>query len=99
MIRRVFDAPAVNIAIQDGKEAGQTVPHLHIHIIPRHPGDFGGQGDRVYDLLESKEGDLGGELSRWVKVDDSQRKAREEEEMRREAEFLRTEMKVDGAGV
>ncbi len=28
-----------NIGINDGKEAGQTVPHAHIHIIPRYEGD------------------------------------------------------------
>ena len=28
-----------NIGINDGAAAGQTVPHLHIHLIPRYDGD------------------------------------------------------------
>lgn len=28
-----------NIGINEGSAAGQTVPHLHIHLIPRFPGD------------------------------------------------------------
>jgi diadenosine tetraphosphate (Ap4A) HIT family hydrolase len=28
-----------NIGVNDGPHAGQTVPHLHIHLIPRYPGD------------------------------------------------------------
>ncbi len=28
-----------NIGINDGAAAGQTVSHLHIHLIPRHKGD------------------------------------------------------------
>ena len=30
---------AFNIGINDGAAAGQTVPHLHIHLIPRRAGD------------------------------------------------------------
>jgi diadenosine tetraphosphate (Ap4A) HIT family hydrolase len=30
---------AFNIVINDGAAAGQTVMHLHIHLIPRHKGD------------------------------------------------------------
>ena len=30
---------AYNIGINDGTAAGQTVPHLHIHLIPRYKGD------------------------------------------------------------
>ena len=28
-----------NIGINDGPAAGQTVPHLHVHLIPRFAGD------------------------------------------------------------
>ena len=31
---------AYNIGINDGPAAGQTVPHLHIHLIPRYEGDL-----------------------------------------------------------
>ena len=34
-----YSPDAYNIGINDGKEAGQTVPHLHIHLIPRYKGD------------------------------------------------------------
>ena len=33
-------APAAyNVGINDGPCAGQTVPHVHVHLIPRYPGD------------------------------------------------------------
>jgi diadenosine tetraphosphate (Ap4A) HIT family hydrolase len=34
-----FSPHAYNIGINDGPAAGQTVPHLHIHLIPRYTGD------------------------------------------------------------
>lgn len=30
------------VAINDGPDAGQEVPHLHVHIVPRRPGDAAG---------------------------------------------------------
>jgi diadenosine tetraphosphate (Ap4A) HIT family hydrolase len=35
-----FRPAAYNIGINDGAAAGQTVPHLHVHLIPRYPGDL-----------------------------------------------------------
>lgn len=29
-----------NIGINDGAAAGQTIPHLHVHLIPRYDGDL-----------------------------------------------------------
>lgn len=34
-IQAAFDAPASNIGINNGPNAGQIIPHVHIHIIPR----------------------------------------------------------------
>lgn len=36
---REFQPDGYNIGINDGAAAGQTVPHLHIHLIPRYTGD------------------------------------------------------------
>jgi len=38
LVRR-YQPDGFNIGINDGESAGQTVPHLHIHIIPRYKGD------------------------------------------------------------
>jgi diadenosine tetraphosphate (Ap4A) HIT family hydrolase len=35
----IFQPDGFNIGINDGAAAGQTVPHLHIHLIPRYLGD------------------------------------------------------------
>ncbi len=32
-------APAFNIAVNNGPAAGQVVPHMHLHVIPRFPND------------------------------------------------------------
>ena len=36
------DAPAYNLGLNNGEEAGQEVPHAHMHIVPRFEGDGGG---------------------------------------------------------
>lgn len=35
-----FQPAGYNIGINDGPAAGQTVPHLHMHLIPRYLGDL-----------------------------------------------------------
>ena len=35
-----FQPDGYNIGVNDGSAAGQTVPHLHVHLIPRFNGDL-----------------------------------------------------------
>mmetsp|Transcript_15498 Transcript_15498/g.39045 ORF Transcript_15498/g.39045 Transcript_15498/m.39045 type:complete len:240 (-) Transcript_15498:289-1008(-) len=43
---------AFNVAVQDGRAAGQSVPHVHVHVLPRSGGDFE-RNDDVYDAFEA----------------------------------------------
>lgn len=57
VVEKHYSADALNIAIQDGPLAGQTVPHVHCHIIPRKLSDLPNVDD-IYKKLSGKEGDL-----------------------------------------
>ena len=41
-IQEAMDTPASNITINNGRAAGQLVPHVHVHIIPRKSTGMGG---------------------------------------------------------
>ncbi|KAI1802784.1 HIT-like protein [Daldinia bambusicola] len=62
----VPEAGSFNIAIQDGAEAGQTVSHVHVHVIPRIRGstakEESGPGDQIYESMAAEEGNVGGAL-------------------------------------
>jgi len=38
-IRGAFEPPGLSVYQANGAAAGQTVMHLHIHLVPRHDGD------------------------------------------------------------
>lgn len=38
-IRAAFEPPGLSVYQANGKPAGQTVFHFHIHLVPRHEGD------------------------------------------------------------
>lgn len=38
-LMRQFSPGGFNVAVNDGRAAGQTVGHGHIHVIPRYSGD------------------------------------------------------------
>ena len=114
MIERVYSASALNVAIQDGVDAGQSVPHVHVHIIPRQKDDLRDRGgaDRIYDMMDGEEGNVGKDFLEMQQArqarnnhrefagrPDSERKPRSQEEMSKEASWLRAEMDKDGVGV
>ena len=63
-LERLYSATAMNVAVQDGVDAGQSVPHVHVHVIPRRGGDMDerGGGDVIYELMDGEEGDLGSQF-------------------------------------
>jgi bis(5'-adenosyl)-triphosphatase len=66
--------------MQDGRAAGQSVPHVHVHILPRRFGDFQ-RNDDVYEELENQN------LDKAITADED-RKPRTMEEMAAEASIL-----------
>ncbi|NOQ55923.1 MAG: HIT domain-containing protein, partial [Nanohaloarchaea archaeon] len=40
-VEKALDADGSNIGLNNKEAAGQEVPHVHIHIIPRKEGDGG----------------------------------------------------------
>jgi bis(5'-adenosyl)-triphosphatase len=83
-----------NVAVQDGWAAGQSVPHVHVHILPRSSGDFV-RNDDVYQELEEwaprpvATDDTIGSSNAIDVPDDDQRRDRTREEMAQEAAMYR----------
>jgi bis(5'-adenosyl)-triphosphatase len=54
ILKTVFNCDGFDWTIQDGVSAGQTVPHLHLHIIPRKPLDMP-EGNEWYSKIPENE--------------------------------------------
>ncbi|KAI8811599.1 ATPase-like protein [Cladochytrium replicatum] len=93
LVEKEYAGESLTVAVQDGPYSGQTIPHVHVHIIPRGRTDpFAKDNDRVYSAIEKNEKDLEkgyyerGGLPGNLEVE---RKPRTEEDMAREATRLR----------
>lgn len=54
VLDREFSPDSYNVGINDGPAAGQSVPHVHIHLIPRYSGDSEQPGGGVRWLFPEK---------------------------------------------
>ncbi|CDJ67682.1 BIS(5'-nucleosyl)-tetraphosphatase, putative [Eimeria necatrix] len=78
-----YTREALTVSLQDGAAAGQTISHLHLHILPRQAGDFE-PNDEVYRHLERAN-----PAAPKLQLDCPDRPARTHEEMAAEAEDFR----------
>uniref|UniRef100_A0A8C5Q5R3 Bis(5'-adenosyl)-triphosphatase n=1 Tax=Leptobrachium leishanense TaxID=445787 RepID=A0A8C5Q5R3_9ANUR len=73
-----FEGTSITISLQDGPDAGQTVHHVHVHILPRKAGDFE-KNDQIYEELQNHDKEVSNISRKW----------RSEQEMETEAAALR----------
>ena len=50
-----YNPDGYNVGINCGEVSGQTVPHVHIHVIPRYAGDMKNPRGGVRGVIPSKQ--------------------------------------------
>jgi len=55
IIAKRFNPDGFNVGINDGEQAGQTVSHIHIHLIPRYKGDVENPKGGVRGVIPNKQ--------------------------------------------
>ena len=53
-IQKRYDPDGYNVGINIGEKAGQTVSHVHIHLIPRYSGDVENPKGGVRGVIPAK---------------------------------------------
>lgn len=54
-LQNCYHPDGFNIGINIGNAAGQTIPHVHIHLIPRYTGDTPSPKGGVRGVIPSKQ--------------------------------------------
>lgn len=54
IVDRKFNPDGYNIGINEGRAAGRTIDHLHIHVIPRYKGDVENPVGGVRNVIPGK---------------------------------------------
>jgi diadenosine tetraphosphate (Ap4A) HIT family hydrolase len=57
LVLKVFNSESFDWTVQEKPEAGQTISHLHLHILPRKDKDLPSPGDWYPLLRQSEQGE------------------------------------------
>ena len=64
-VRTALGAAGTTIGINNGDATGQTIPHVHVHIVPRWPDDGAGSVHTIFPRKTSRSlGEVGGAIRR-----------------------------------
>jgi len=53
-VRRALGAAGTTIGVNNGEATGQTIPHVHVHIVPRWEGDGAGSVHSIFPRTVEK---------------------------------------------
>ena len=65
-VKKGVDTDSINLGLNNGKTAGQLVPHVHFHIMPRFPND----GKKLWEGKHYQEGQMSGvqkNIAKYIK--------------------------------
>ena len=54
LLQKKFDPQGINVGVNCGEVAGQTIFHAHVHIIPRYHGDVPNPRGGVRNIIPGK---------------------------------------------
>ena len=54
IIKEKYHPGGFNFGVNEGRIAGQTIAHLHVHIIPRHKGDVKDPWGGIRNIIPGK---------------------------------------------
>ena len=58
VLSKHFNTQDFTVCVHDGPLAGQEIPHVHVHILPRHSDDGGGTLHSMWPQAETHGGDV-----------------------------------------
>lgn len=84
LLLEAFKGEGFDWSIQEGSAAGQSIDHLHLHIVIRKPGDLK-EGKEWYELIKGNENQI---------LDSTSRKRLSPEEYHFYTDYLRNEVQL-----
>src|SRR2546427_2431584 len=66
-VREALGAAGTTIGVNNGEATGQTIPHVHVHIVPRWPNDGAGSVHTIFPRnVERKLADVGAAIRKAI---------------------------------
>jgi bis(5'-adenosyl)-triphosphatase len=82
LLLKTFKGKGFDWSVQEGKIAGQSIPHFHMHIVIRKPGDLQPEEDWYGKIVKNEE----------ILLDSSSRKRLSDEEYLFYTDFIKSEI-------